>query len=400
MAENLWTIIPHVIPASHIGGFSRRVRNEQTDHLQLAVKQYVPRNRRDTAHGITLIATPGAGQSKELFEPFFDELLRCGLPLRCIWTFDAVHMGASYVLNEQIIGDEHNWFDYSRDLVQIINHFQTEMPPPIYGIGTSLGCVAATMASISHRRLFTGIISVEPVFGTGNNLGSWLNKLKRSPRKHRAWLMMKRRDFWPTRDEARRSFSANPFFKRFDPKVFEKVIQYDLRDCPTPEHPRGVTLTTPKSLELASILLPDPPFDGFSPGPEYVPGGNNILIPGFYRGEVEFIVRALPSIYSPTLYVWGEQSDIGMSDYATRVVDTTGTGIEGAGGRASGQVESVYVDAGHDITLEQPKKAAEAIAAWIRKQHQAWSDKETAGPKPPFNPAVINPLWLKRINKL
>lgn len=33
-----------------------------------------------------------------------------------------------------------NWFDHSRDLLHMINHFREEMPRPIIGVGHSMGC--------------------------------------------------------------------------------------------------------------------------------------------------------------------------------------------------------------------------------------------------------------------
>ena len=32
-----------------------------------------------------------------------------------------------------------NWFDHSRDLLKMINHFEERMPRPIVGIGHSMG---------------------------------------------------------------------------------------------------------------------------------------------------------------------------------------------------------------------------------------------------------------------
>lgn len=73
------------------------------------------------------------------------------------------NQGASGILNENIQGDTStcsypihlpdisepkpllinhiaNWFDHSRDLLHMINHFREEMPRPIIGVGHSMGC--------------------------------------------------------------------------------------------------------------------------------------------------------------------------------------------------------------------------------------------------------------------
>lgn len=33
-----------------------------------------------------------------------------------------------------------NWYDHSRDLLHMVNHFRDEMPRPIIGVGHSMGC--------------------------------------------------------------------------------------------------------------------------------------------------------------------------------------------------------------------------------------------------------------------
>lgn len=403
MSTELWTVSPHVIRASHIRGFARGVRNEQTGYLRLALKQYVPKNRTFATGDITLIAAQGVGQSKELYEPFFDGLLEnAKLPIRAIWIMDSVHHGASYVLNEDIIGDEHHWLDSSRDLLQMVNYFQEQMPPPTYGMGQSWGVATITMASIMHPRLFSGIVSVEGVMHTGDRLGTWLNNGHEKASEHVALRILKRRESWPTREEARKLLGANPFYQAFDPQVFNLSIEYDLRDCPTAEQPKAVTLTTPKALQVATMMTADPPLPGYPPGPEYVAGKNNTVVPGFFRGEGEQVQRSLPFLYPPVLYLWGKKSVTGMSDYATTQVRNTGVGLGGGGGVASGQVVSQYMEGvGHTIVLEKPREAAIIVGDWMRQQHHAWkSAAEARAHQAPFNPGVVNPLWYEKIAKI
>lgn len=78
--------------------------------------------------------------------------------VRSIWVADSSNQGASGVLNEDIQGDSSmpkpfpllhrtlmvsylaSWFDHSRDLLLMINHFRDAMPRPIVGIAHSMGC--------------------------------------------------------------------------------------------------------------------------------------------------------------------------------------------------------------------------------------------------------------------
>ncbi len=72
---------------------------------------------------------------------------------------------ASYVLNEDVIGEDLNWIDHARHLTHMINYFQKQMPPPIFGMGESWGVGPMFMLSSWHPRLFTGILAIEPALG-------------------------------------------------------------------------------------------------------------------------------------------------------------------------------------------------------------------------------------------
>ena len=403
MSEDLWSITSHIIPASHVRGFVRGVRNEQTDHLRLAIKQYTPKAGIARSDDITLIAATGSGQAKELYEPFFDNLLsHAKLSVRAVWTMDTVHHGESYVLNEDVIGDEPHWLDASRDLLQMVNHFQNEMATPIYGLGQSWGATIIIMASVIHPRLFAGLISIEVVLGADAKV--MLGESTMNDLKNRASLVLKRRDCWPSRGNAEESLARNPFFKAFDPEVFKLYIQHELRDAPTAASPLRVQLKTPKSMQAATFMMPDPPLPGFPSGPEYVPGGiNETVVPGFYRGEVKNIQRSIPSIYPSFLYLWGKKSNFGMSDHATDAVNHTGLDLGGGGRLAKGQVMSVFMEGvGHTIVLEKPREAAAIIGDWMREHHSTWKAEVAIrrNTQAPFNPGVVHPFWHERPNKL
>ena len=404
MSKEFWNVHAHVVPASHIRGFSRGVRDENTAHLKLAVKQYVPRDRDAKPGDATLIMAHSVGSSKESYEPFFDELLHCGLPIRGVWAADVAHHSASYVLNEDVIGDEPHWFDSSRDLLHMVNYFQTEMPPPIVGIGQSWGCVTITMTSILHPRLFTGIVSMEAVFGTGYRYKRRKEDKDELPDKfHAATFMAKRKDSWPSRQEARDHFAANPYYANFDPRVFERVMEYDLRDISSGKgSTQVVTLTTPKSMEVYTMMRPDPPFPGYPEALDYQKRGDGAtIIAGFYRDEARLAFEQLANVQPPVLYVWGTLSRMYGSDYAEGVVKQTGIARIGGGGVAKGQVKETFVDgARHPIPLEKPGGAAEAVNKWLMEVLKKWNaDAENRKSQPGFD-STLNPLWLKRIQKL
>lgn len=402
MSEHLFNITSHIIPASHIRGFSRGIQDEQNGHLRLSLKQYVPRNREPQTGDPTLILSHGIGSTKESYEPFLDELI-AHLPIRGAWAFDAINHGASYLLNEDIIGDEPHWLDGARDVLHIVNTFAPQMPPPIYGIGQSWGCVSIVLASHFHQRLFTGMVLIEPVFETGFRFQSYGAARPRGDSQHRMSLQARRRDMWSSRDEAAAKLRRVPYYAVFDPRVFERVVKYDLRDMPTQQHPHAVILTTPKAQEVYSYARPDPPFPGYEAAPDHkTRPENTVVVPGFYRGEVKHLKRVLPQILPSILYLWGTESDIGNSAYPQTVIDQTGVGDEGNGGTASGKVQSKYVrGAYHAIHLEMPRRVAEDIGQWLKMELEKWHEEMTRKKEqPPFSPGVVNPLWLEKLSNL
>lgn len=100
---------------------------------------------------------------QELYEPLWDELLqqsnKLSFRIRGIWIADVAHQGQSSVLNEDKLGNDReepwrcgtlrgvltfthylaSWFDHARDLLHVINHFRSQMPRPLVGIGHSMG---------------------------------------------------------------------------------------------------------------------------------------------------------------------------------------------------------------------------------------------------------------------
>jgi len=259
------------------------------------------------------------------------------------------------------------------------------------------------MMSSFHSRLFAGMIMIEPTFESGYRFRTHGQSAPKRDNETRPVLLARRRDVWPSRNEAQVRLLKSPYYASYDPRVFQRFIKYSLRDQPSPEHPDAVTLTTPKAQDVYTFARPDPPFPGFRQAPDYRNRSDEtIIVPGFYRAEITHIRRALREIYPSVLYLWGTISDIGNSAYPQRIIDQTGVGNEGGGGVAAGQVSSKYIEgANHLIPYTLPMRAAEAIAEWLRVELEKWNEEaERTRCQPPFNPGVLNPLWLERLSKL
>ncbi|KAI4195488.1 MAG: hypothetical protein LQ346_003413 [Caloplaca aetnensis] len=406
MSEEYWTVQDHVIPASHIRGFSRGVRDESKACLRLAVKQYEPRKLKDvqSPSGMTIIVAHGVGSSKESYEPFLDDLLQCGLPIRAAWAMDIAHHGASYLLNEDVIGDEPHWYDTSRDIFQMINHFQAQMPPPIVAIGQSWGAVTISMLAVWHPRLFTALVPIEPLFGQLNQDDTPENERLKVQTSRTAVLLVGRKDTWPSREAARKHLLSNPVYSSFDPRVLKQMTKHDFRDIPSDtDSGQAVTLTTPKTLETYTIFRPVPPVPGIPVAPDYrTATARDIIVPGFYRGEKSQHLESLQFILPPTLYVWGTLSGYANTEYSNYFLQRTGTGLGGNGGVALGKVTEVVVEGAHHfVPAEKPAAAAKAIAPWLQQQFSAWQvETERRKEDAPFAIKQFHPEWLKRISQL
>ncbi|KAF2869946.1 Alpha/beta hydrolase family-domain-containing protein [Massariosphaeria phaeospora] len=416
MSLKYFRIDEHVVESSHIRGFPRTISTSQDDVLKLSVKQYTPlENTRPKPGDITIIAAHANAFPKELYEPLWDELLKrsrqFGFAIRGIWIADVVHQGMSGVLNEDKLGNDPAWLDHSRDLLHVVNVFRKQMPRPIIGVGHSMGgCQLANLALL-HPRLMETLVLIDPVIARTVSL-----KGNISP----ALASANRRDKWPSREEAAKSMIRNKFYQAWDTRVFERWIQYGLRDLPTtlyptststpgpvpaavsteptitpaPPKPKEVTLTTTKHQEVMTFLRTN---FSMRPGDKEVssadysltnlddinrrthPDLTPLLDPQtpFYRGESLMVFQQLPHVRPSVLYIFGSDSSLTDDQIIQEKLDITGSGVGGSGGMKAGRVAQVTVqDAGHLIPMEKVEESAEHVAIWVGQEMARWRTNE------------------------
>ncbi|KAH8899901.1 toxin biosynthesis protein [Thozetella sp. PMI_491] len=396
-----WSVTEHEIPAAHIRGFARGVVDEEKHRLRLAVKHYVPKGREPAPGDATLVFAHGVGSTKESYEPFFDELLSLYPAIRSVWIPDIAWHGDSYLLNEDAVGEEPHWADSARDLIQMINHFQAQMPPPIVAVAQSWGAFTVLSAAMWHPRLFAGLAIMEPTV-----IASMPGQNDKTTF---AYGMIFKKDTWATREEARTYLLKNPYYGAFDSAVFERVVKYDLRDVVIDGSP-AVTLKTPKSMEVYSMMRSWPPLPGVTDSPEerlleleargeYTP---TLVIKGFHRPEIQPFLKRLPDILPPVHIVWAGRSYHKKIPGYRDVLFTIGTGPDGSGGAAKGKVtETLVEDSGHPLPLEKPALGAGAVAPWLAQCVKEW--KEAAARRRDgarqFT-KVVNPGWVIKAEKL
>lgn len=266
------------------------------------------------------------------------------------------------------------------------------MPPPIIGIGQSWGGYPITRAALIHPRLFTAIIGIEPYliagekedsgFAAGASLG-----------------MIRKKENWNSLEEARSSILKNSYFAAFDRNVFEKVMQHDFRTTADGQ----VTLVTPKAQELATMVRIKPEAGITSESAsEYTNAVEQTVARGFYRLEPAVISHEICNLRPAALYVFGSISLVGQG-LRRYVMENTGIGPLGNGGRKSNMVSDVVVEgASHPIPLEMPKEAAQAMVPWLQEQIKRWDEQLEVYSRPTeyFWTSEVNPKWKKMMLKL
>jgi hypothetical protein len=94
MDYSQWDVKSHTIPASHVRGYKRGVRDEKNAPLQLSVNEYTPKSDTPAAdESVTVVFVHGVGSTKESYEPFFQQLKNSGLAIRSIWAADVAWHG-------------------------------------------------------------------------------------------------------------------------------------------------------------------------------------------------------------------------------------------------------------------------------------------------------------------
>lgn len=278
------------------------------------------------------------------------------------------------------------------------------------------GAQLANLALL-HPRLFESLILIDPVIqGKVSVLGNV------SP----AFASAKRRDLWPSRAEAAKSFKKSKFYQTWDPRVLDRWIEHGLRDVPTKLFPDAkdgqVTLTTTKHQEVMTFLRPN--FK--NRGGETEPDSTEFTLTNprlnrrthadltpyeqpqepFYRGESTIVFNQLPALRPSVFYVFGEKSFLTDDAIIEEKLAKTGSGVGGSGGRVEGRVDSVMVqDAGHLIPMEKVEESADHIGKWIGKEMVRFWDwekktEEEWGNKKGIERSVLSERYVEELNKL
>ncbi|KAM7213418.1 Alpha/beta hydrolase family domain containing protein [Rhypophila decipiens] len=380
MSSAYFRKVHHTIKCAHTREYISATANGDLDRPQLAVVQYIPLDNEKPQPGdVTFIATHANGFPKELYEPLWDEIHKRSAQqkfrIRGIWIANVWNQGQSGVLNESVLGNDPSWWDHARDLLNLINQKQDEMPHPLVGIGHSFGATQLTMLSLLHPRLLTSLVLMDPVMQLPN-----AGVRPAIPSTHR-------RDIWPSRSEASAKFHGNKFYQAWDPRVLELWIEHGLRDLPTSLFPKTgdkderVTLTTSKHQELFTFLRPT--YNHVSKAEVGSLRDKDPILDEefgkdwpFYRSEPLAVFKRLPEVRPSVLYIFGGTSDLSTPELRKAKMEITGAGVGGSGGAKEGRVQEIVLEGtGHLVAMERVGDCADGISTFLGRELDRWREE-------------------------
>ncbi|KAG0703530.1 hypothetical protein DFH29DRAFT_915901 [Suillus ampliporus] len=221
---------------------------------------------------ITLFLVHAAGLPKETWETTLCYLLTaCGV-IDEIWSWESVQHGDSALLNKQNLSGTFDWTDNARDIANfLINYMPEEVETPALPIqlhrlpasigesrqkggfssrtlvvaGHSFGGCSVTLAALNFPTLFSSMILIDAMIDSYQGI-VWENA------QNLVGLTLVRREQWPSREDALRSFKSSPMFSAWHPDVLRLYVDYGLYD----DESGCVRLTTPPIHE--ALILANP----------------------------------------------------------------------------------------------------------------------------------------------
>ncbi|KAG1867458.1 Alpha/Beta hydrolase protein [Suillus tomentosus] len=191
------------------------------------VNRYVKKDRdaKVRTKGITLFLVHAAGFPKETWETTLCYLLAaCGV-IDEIWSWESVQHGDSALLNRQNLSGSFDWTDNARDIANFLINYMPEesgfFSRTLVVVGHSVGGCVAALVALHFPALFSSLILVDPMIDTFTEF----------PWEHAQSLVgriLLRRQHWPSREDALRSFKLSPLFSSWHPDVLRLYVDYGL----------------------------------------------------------------------------------------------------------------------------------------------------------------------------
>ena len=241
------------------------------------------------------------------------------------------------------------------------------------------------MLAILHPALFSSLILIEPPI--------YANPARTTPFAQ-AKMMARRRESWPTREEAEAAHTNNPYYQAWDPRALRMQLKHSLYEKRLPDGSQETRTIMSKHTELALVARPNLQRIG-APDKGGLAGmsrGERHLYPDvdpesawlypYYGPWGRTAFRFLPYIRPRTLFIDGGTSHVlDPSKFHEQRVARCGTGVGGNGGVAAGQVSHIVIQgARHTMVVDREhlpqvskivgKRIADETALYFDDRHQ------------------------------
>ena len=273
--------------------------------------------------------------------------------------------------------------------------------------------------ALFHPRLFSGLILLDPVIEPDLSTSA---PTVAGSRYGIVYQSTFRRDLWPSREAAREAFAKNRFYQSWDRRVFERWMEYGLRDLPTAIYPdiqearnllateakkKGtslaassgppVTLATPKHQEVFTFVRPN--FDAVDPttgmrrhNRSTHPDTNTSELQDFpfYQPASRAIFKRLPHLRPPVFFILGGNSPTALPAHRRDKVRLTGIASGGNGGLAVAEAaerdegvmggvgtrDVVLEGVGHLVPMEATTQTADLVMRWLLPLSERFQKEE------------------------
>ncbi|KIP03129.1 hypothetical protein PHLGIDRAFT_111245 [Phlebiopsis gigantea 11061_1 CR5-6] len=231
--------------------------------LITANRYWDPEHTSTDSDALTLIFAHGTGYHKEHWEPTLDHLYALlarannnKVKIREAWSIDCPNHGDAAILNEEVLTwgylPTFSWEEYARSIHMFLAGLGTGVDVDftkrrLVGIGHSMGAISLMLVNTYMPTIeFASLVLVDPMLVR--------DALREDEPINLHTPAERRRDIWPSFDEALKSLQSRGSFKIWDPRVLEVYVRHGMRPLPTSTYPDktdGVTLKCPKLQEAA-----------------------------------------------------------------------------------------------------------------------------------------------------
>jgi pimeloyl-ACP methyl ester carboxylesterase len=170
-------------------------------------------------HGDPVLLAHPTGFHGRAWAPIAAKLVRAG---RRVWSFDFRGHGDS----DPSPGSTYGWEEFAEDALAVTHHLDLGGHPRLIAAGHSKGGAALLWGVVREPGIYPRIWTYEPIIVPSDApvLANTDNPLSAGARK--------RRDQWPSRDEALESYGSRPPLNALAPAALAAYVEYGLRDRP------------------------------------------------------------------------------------------------------------------------------------------------------------------------